>query len=54
MLYCISGKPHCGKSTFLKEIVKKLNIKCYIITEEILNKNNQRIGFKSIINDNGK
>lgn len=52
MLYCISGKPHCGKSTFLKEIVEKLNIKCYIITEEILDKNNNRIGFKTIINDN--
>lgn len=51
MLYCISGKPHCGKSTFLKEIVKELNIKCYIITEEILNEKNERKGFKTIITE---
>lgn len=52
-IYCITGKPGCGKSTFVSYLEKNKHIEVSIITEEIT-ENNKRIGFKTIIKENKK
>lgn len=43
----LTGEPRVGKSTILKKIVEKHNIKDYILAREI-RKNDERIGFELI------
>ena len=52
-IYYITGYPGCGKSTFVSKIKRKCNIKTSVIIKEILDKEKKRIGFTTVINDNG-
>ena len=52
-IYYITGFPGCGKSTFVSKIKRRCNIKTSVITKELLNKEKKRIGFTTVINDNG-
>lgn len=44
----ISGKPGCGKTTLIKEILKELKIKARGFFTEEIRRNGERIGFKII------
>lgn len=49
----ISGKPGCGKTTLIKEILEELKIKVRGFFTEEIKRNKERIGFK-IVTLNGK
>ena len=45
----ITGKPGCGKTTLIKEIVKEIKKPAFgFYTQEIRNKNGKRVGFEMI------
>jgi len=47
--FLITGKPGCGKTTLIKEIVREIKRPCFgFYTQEIRDKNGKRIGFEII------